>query len=258
MRVLVTFAVESEFAPWRRLRTFREILLKESQGSKGVRVREAQINGHTVWVFLTGMGIKSFDFNVASSMKAAGVDAVLSSGLAGSLNPKHGVLSIVAPMRVGNLRDAQAANVSRSLLELAGNKGASLISALVTANRIIDTAEEKARLSHLADAVDMESFYIVCQSEQQQIPVAVIRAISDGSEEEMPIDFERVLTVDGSIRVAPLLQGLIKEPGKIPGLIRFGRQSRAAAEKLASFLDEYIQALTPELAAVPAAEGASE
>ncbi|MGB2632869.1 MAG: hypothetical protein WAM58_02925 [Candidatus Acidiferrum sp.] len=250
--------MDAEFAPWRKLRAFREIILNESHWSKGGRVQEAQINGHTVWVYLTGMGIRTFDFALASCVKAAGADAVLSSGLAGSLNPKYGVLSIVAPRRVGDLRDATGTNVSKALLELAGNKGANLIDALITANRIIDTAEEKARLSQFADAVDMESMHIVRQFEYKQIPVAVIRAISDGSEEEMPIDFEQCLTADGSIKVMPLLKGLVREPGKIPALIRFGRQSRVAAERLVGFLDEYIQSLTPELLRVHAGQSVSQ
>ena len=258
MRVLVTFAVEAEFAPWRKLRTFREMLLNESHWSKGARVQEAEINGHTVWVYLTGIGIRTFDFNVASCVKAARADTVVSSGLAGSLNPRYGALSIVAPRRVGDLRDATGTNVSKALLELAGNKGANLIDALITADRIIDTIEEKARLSRFADAVDMESLHIVRQFKYEQIPIVVIRAISDGSAEEMPIDFEQCLTADGSIKVMPLLKGLVRKPGKIPALIRFGRQSRVAAERLASFLDEYIQSLTPELLKVHAAQGASQ
>ncbi len=258
MKVLVTFAVDAEFAPWRKLRAFREILLSESPGSKGVRVQEAQINGHTVWVYLTGIGINTFDVQVVSCLKAARADTVLSSGLAGSLNPKYGVLSIVAPRRVGGLRGATGTNISKVLLELAGNKGANLIDALITTDHIIDTPEEKAHLSQFADAVDMESLHIVRQFEYQQIPVVVIRAISDGSEEEMPIDFEQCLTADGSIKVMPLLKGLMREPAKIPALIRFGRQSRVATERLAGFLDEYIQSLTPELLKVHAAQGASQ
>ncbi|MGB7848560.1 MAG: hypothetical protein WBL63_23305 [Candidatus Acidiferrum sp.] len=258
MRVLVTFAVEAEFAPWRKLRAFREKPLNESHWSEGVRVQEAEIEGHTVWVYLTGIGIRCFDFKVATCVKAAGVDAVLSAGLAGSLNPKYGALSIVAPRRVGNLRDASGLAVSKGLLELACTKGATLIGGLLSSDHIVETPEEKARLSQFADAVDMESFHIVDEFVGEQIPVVVIRAISDGIEEEMPIDFEKCLAPDGSIKVVPLLKDLAKEPRKIPALVRFGRQSRAAAGELASFLDDYIQSLTSELLRVKPAEAVSE
>ena len=41
MQVLVTFAVDAEFAPWRKLRAFRETLLSESPGSN-VRVQDGK------------------------------------------------------------------------------------------------------------------------------------------------------------------------------------------------------------------------
>jgi adenosylhomocysteine nucleosidase len=241
MRVLVTFAVEAEFAPWRKLRVFQARKLNQSHWSGGTLVQEAEVGGHTVCIYLTGMGIKCFDSQAASNAKAIGVDAVISSGLAGSLNPKYGPLTVVAPRRVGTLKDSTGLAVSKGLLELAGKKGATLVDGLLSSDRIIDSREEKSRLSQFADTVDMESFHVVQEFVSQQIPVAVIRAISDGIDEELPVDFEKCLTAEGSIKVVPLLKDLARQPGKIPALIRFGKQSKAAAEKLTRFLDEYIQ-----------------
>jgi hypothetical protein len=34
---------------------------------------------------------------------------------------------------------------------------------------------------------------------------------------------------------------LLRNPFALPGLLRFGKQSRRAAERLASFLDAYVQ-----------------
>src|SRR5260370_27483834 len=104
MRILVTFAVEAEFAPWRALRSFRKIRINPKHWSGGVEVNEVQIGGCILRVFLTGIGIKSFDFAVASCLKAAGVDLVLSSGLAGSLKPQYGPAEIAFPRTMGTLR----------------------------------------------------------------------------------------------------------------------------------------------------------
>lgn len=247
MRVLVTFAVDAEFAPWRKLRKFRSCVLSASHWSGGVRVHEAEVGGHTVWVYLTGMGIKSFDFKCAICAKAAGAEAVVSSGLAGSLNSTYSALSVIAPRHVGMLRHAMGLGVTRGLLELAEQKGATLVDGLLTSDRIIDSREEKERLSQFADVVDMESFHVVQAFIEEKIPVGVIRAISDGSEEEMPVDFDKCLKVDGSVKVMPLLRDLAKQPSKLPALIRFSRQSHAAAEKLARFLDSYVLSLTSEM-----------
>jgi hypothetical protein len=43
------------------------------------------------------------------------------------------------------------------------------------------------------------------------------------------------------------LKELLEHPGKVPELVRFGRQSRDAAKELAMFLDGFILALTPDI-----------
>jgi len=245
--VLVTFAVDAEFAPWRKLRKFEESILNPNHYSGGVRVQKAQIGECEVFVFLTGMAIKFFDFEASSCIKDAGIDLAISSGLAGALKDEVPALAIVCPSRTGNLRDAVGTALSKVLLDLAGQKGAILIDGLLTADHIVDSHEEKSRLAVFGDAVDMESFHVVTTFAQDNIPVVVIRGISDGNDEDLPVNFEKCLTPAGSVKIVPLLKDVLVQPSKVPALIRFGRQSRAAAEKLARFLDDYIQALTPEI-----------
>jgi len=247
LKVLVTFAVEAEFAPWRKLRRFRLSTIGAEHWSGGVRVETTAIGDHTVFVFLTGIGIKVFDFATAKCCKEAGVEVVISSGLAGSLKKSLPALTIVCPSRVGGLADATGTAVARPVFQLAVRNKATAIETLLTSSRIIVTHEEKARLGMFADAVDMESGQIVAAFLQEQIPVGVIRAISDGSEDDLPVDFEKCLTSSGRVKPIPLLKELARKPAKVPELIRFGRQSRAAAEKLAAFLDGFIQMLKPEL-----------
>lgn len=243
----MTFAVEAEFAPWRKLRKFRESVLGAKHCSGGVRVETTRIGDHNVHVLGTGMGIRFFDGVIAKCLKEAGVEVVISSGLAGSLKEAYPALTIVCPSRVGGMADATGIAVTRGVFEAAVRCHATAIETLLTSGRIVESQGEKARLSKFADAVDMESLHIVNAFLQEQIPVGVIRAISDGSEEDLPIDFEKCLTSAGRVKTIPLLKELAKKPAKVSELVRFGRQSRAAAGKLASFLDSFIQVLTPEL-----------
>jgi adenosylhomocysteine nucleosidase len=247
MRILVTFAVEAEFAPWRDLRAFKKIRVNPEHWTKGVEVQEVQIGGNTIWVFLTGMGIRIFDFDVASCLKAAGVSLVVSSGLAGSLKPEIAPEEIIAPVRVGTLRDAIGVSLSAGPVSFAERRGAKPISTLLTSDRIIEKQEEKNRLSHFAEAVDMESLHVLEAFTYQSVPVVIIRAISDGSEEDLPVDFTKCLTPEGRLRPGALLKELFERPAKIPELIRFGRQSRSAARKLSLFLDGYLQAMTSDV-----------
>jgi hypothetical protein len=129
---------------------------------------------------------------------------------------------------------------------LAERQGATVIETLLTADHIIDSPAEKARLSQFADAVDMESFHIVHEFSLEAAPVTVIRAISDAANETLPLDFSKILTNTGQVKVAPLLKELVLQPTKIPHLTRFAKQSRQAARNLANFLEVFLRALTPE------------
>ncbi|HXM16788.1 MAG TPA: hypothetical protein VN933_16195 [Candidatus Eremiobacteraceae bacterium] len=247
MFVLVTFAVDAEFAPWRELRRFRKVKLNEKHWSGGADVYETQVGDCCVWVALTGMGIKSFDFKSATCLRSAGLDAIISSGLCGGLKTRYRVGQIVAPKRIATTQDAAGLPTAHSLADLAERQGATIIDTLLTADHIIDSQAEKARLSQFADAVDMESFHIVHEFSLEAAPIIVIRAISDAANETLPLDFSKVLTSTGQVRVAPLLKELVLQPTKIAHLTRFAKQSRQAAKNLANFLEVFLCALTPEL-----------
>src|SRR5260370_26038361 len=76
MRILVTFAVEAEFAPWRKVRQFE----KRADGS--VEYFAARIGGADVNVLLTGVGGKSAWVETTKIFWDGDVDICVSSGLA--------------------------------------------------------------------------------------------------------------------------------------------------------------------------------
>jgi nucleoside phosphorylase len=246
MKVLVTFAVEAEFAPWRALREFKKVRVNEKHYSGGVDVYETRVVDSTVWVVLTGIGIKFFDFEAASCLVDAGVDAIISSGLAGSLKPECVPEEIIAPKRIVSLRGATGAAVTTGLLMLAQEMNAKVVGTMITVDHIVETAGEKKRLSIFGEAVDMESFHVMTGFESNRIPVVTIRAISDAYNEDLPLDFVKCLTPQGAVKPGAVLGHLFRNPTKIPALILFGQQSKAAARKLALFLDGFVKRLTPE------------
>ena len=251
MRILVTFAVEAEFAPWRKFRYFRKVRINENHYTGGVDVFEATIGGCTVWVLFTGIGIKLFDFPIACCFRDAGVDAVVSSGLAGALRADYIVGDVVVPKKVGSLRDVGVVAATPALFEFAERKGATIVATLLTADHIIETSEEKSRIAIFGDAVDMESVHVMKRFSDENLPVITIRAISDVSDEDLPIDFTKTITADGRVKFVSLLKKLVGHPTKIPDLVRFGQQSKGAARKLAAFLDDFVGNLSPELLAQP-------
>jgi adenosylhomocysteine nucleosidase len=247
MRVLVTFAVDAEFAPWRDLRKFRKVTVNAEHYSGGREVHEANIGSSLVWVKLTGIGIKSFDFEEACCFVDAGVEAVISSGLAGALKDHVSLEQIIVPKTVRTLKDVTGLATSRELAHLAERRGATPVKTLLTSDHIIATHEEKTRLAAFGDAVDMESFHVVSEFSAQKAPVGVVRAISDRFDQDLPVDFARVLTQEGRVKPGALFGELVRRPSSIPALVRFGQQSRNAARRLAMFLDGLVGALTPQV-----------
>jgi predicted trehalose synthase len=74
-----------------------------------------------------------------------------------------------------------------------------------------------------------------------------IRAVSDGVGEDLPVDFNRVLTKQGDVSIPRILGEVLRSPQSLPALVRFGQQSRRAADALAKFLDNYLRILVQQL-----------
>jgi len=89
--------------------------------------------------------------------------------------------------------------------------------------------------------VDMESFEIVKEAQAWGARSVVVRAISDSATEDLPINFNVTLSKKQQVSVLKVVRELAKNPLALPALLRFAGQSRKAAEKLAKFLDTYVQ-----------------
>ena len=105
-------------------------------------------------------------------------------------------------------------------------------------NRVASTAAEKRQLweSTHAEAVEMESQTICNICREHQIPCATIRVILDTASEDLPLDFNFLMTADQQMDYRKLAFSLAKSPSKIAALLRLQKQSKAAAQKLAEVL----------------------
>jgi len=141
----------------------------------------------------------------------------------------------------------------KHLVELAVSHGAKTADAFYTATTVLTTAEEKSRLATNADVVEMESFDVVKEGYAWGARGVAIRAISDRSNDDLPIDFNRTISSGHQVSLSRVLAEVAKNPGSLGPLIRFGKQSRRAAEALAQFLEAYVNSLVQrDVTAVPA------
>ena len=237
MRVLVTFAVDAEFAPWRKLRTFK------TRAVGDVSVFEAQIGRAAVDFVVTGMGAENAS-RVTRDVLSDAHDFCIASGFSGALRAEHRIGKVLVAEAVQQLGKAKTLECGRRLVYAARNDGASQVKLFLTADHVVRTAEEKARLAPFADAVDMETFGVLLAAQQVSRPAVAIRVVSDKYDGEIPRDIEMTMDQRGRVLLGGVARYLLTYPVHLPALIRLGRDSRTAAAILANFLEAYIKKLS--------------
>ena len=246
MKVLVTFAVEAEFAAWRKLRTFNLI------DYQGLKLRKTVIGTTEVTVLITGVGSEAagqaMDLMMRMADKDQYFDVCVSSGLAGALCDTLSVGDIIAPKELivelkHTSHGAERLEVDLELRQLALGRGAKNANCLFTTDEILVKASQKKSCSSRAQSVDMESFEIVKAASAWGARSIVLRAISDAATEDMPINFNLTLSDKKQVSLSRVLIQVAKNPLALPALIRFGEQSKRAAALLAAFLEGYLKEL---------------
>ena len=201
---LVCFAVPQEAKP------FQKLLPPQSR----------------VEVLLTGIGPANAERTIQRALREAKPCCVFTCGFAGALNSSLAVGDVVFGKSVSPQMAQQ--------LQAAGAKQASFIST----DRVVITSAEKLALyrEKAADAVEMESAVIERICRESGIECVVLRAISDGACEDLPLDFNALMTADQKLDSMKLAKAIWRRPQKIPALMRLGKNSAQAAEKLAQTL----------------------
>ena len=230
MRILVTFAVDWEFKPWRRLGRF------QPSPANG-RVFFAQTAGNDITVVLTGIGAA----NAARAISFTDYrpDVCIASGLAGGLKPQHRSGEILAARRVR----AESAGISyecdEALFSAAVECGAKPVDQFISSGHVVRTAREKLRLGNLADAVEMEAFAVMQGMSELGVPCVAVRALADPADMDVPCDFDRALDDSGRIRFVQVLSQVAGDPRRVWPLAQLGLRSTRAATALARYLESY-------------------
>ena len=239
MKILVTFAVRSEFRPWQRRRSFLRL-------PGDWPVFEAMFGGARVRAILTGMG-QGHALKAVQRSFADKPDICISTGLAGSLRSGYRPGDILAARLVGEVGEPVAVASHRGLLSTAVDCGARQIERMTTSKTLVARAEQKRELGSQAEAVDMESYTILAEAARCGVPAVAIRAISDTHDFDMPYDFEKTRDAQGQIRVMGVVSQVMRRPTGLPDLLRLARDSRVASRRLAAFLDTFAGTMADRL-----------
>ena len=190
---------------------------------------EARIACRLGWAVTTGGGTASGAEAAARLMVAQGATALVSFGLAGGLDPTLRAGDIIAPRRVVTLDRSFDAS-----LALAARLGGASEHALFGGNAIVATAREK-RVLHAATgaaAIDLESGAVARVAAEHGLPFAVLRAICDPAERDLPPAALLALDRAGAIGLGRVLASVFAHPFQIGGLIALASDAARARRTL--------------------------
>jgi adenosylhomocysteine nucleosidase len=237
MKILVTFAVATEFAAWRRQHDFRQV------AHEPFALYVSEIAGNAVRVVLTGMGTAAATEATRWALTSP-ADICISSGFAGALNPELALGTVVAGRVVLRAERELAVASDHQLIAVAHDAGARQVDRFLTSEHLIADTTQKVALAGEADAVEMESFVILAEAARHGVRAAAIRSVSDMASYSLPYDFDQARDARGQMRLSVLMRQVLRQPQHLPALLRFARDCRFAARQLADFLDGYLQLLS--------------
>lgn len=195
--------------------------------SQEAKAFQRMVRGRSgVLVQLTGMGARNAEQAIRAVLRTVQPIRVFTCGFAGALNPDLNIGDVVFTTRVPPSMAQR--------LQSAGARQA----AFTGTELVVTTAVQKRALYEQADAdvVEMESATIERVCRETGIECITVRAISDTAHEDLPLDFNKLMTTDQKLDPAKLALEILRRPQKIPALLRLGKNSSIAAEQIAKVL----------------------
>jgi adenosylhomocysteine nucleosidase len=175
---------------------------------------------------------------------------VVNVGLAGALSASLAVGDIVVAREIrGRDRgfDAAASPLFRTAVRLDPVH----VGTAITVDEIVCKATDKRRLAESSGVratawVDMESAAIAAVCDELQIPYLAVRAISDGFDEDLPVDFNRCRDAGGRVSAHRVIQAAAMRPRAFKGLLELKRRAELCADRLARFTRRLLEEMMNE------------
>jgi adenosylhomocysteine nucleosidase len=190
---------------------------------------EARIAARFGGVVAIGGGTASGAAEAASRLVRDGATALVSFGLAGGLDPalRPGMVVVPDTVVAGGRRFAADAGLAVRFGGLTGH-------CLLAGDAIAADAEAKRGLYAAtgAQAIDLESGSVARMAFEHRLPFAVVRAICDPAERDLPPAALVALDQAGAIGLLAVLRSVARRPAQIPGLLALGRDAARARRAL--------------------------
>jgi adenosylhomocysteine nucleosidase len=243
LRVAVLYALADE------VRYCRQILQPIEEAPAGVNISGRQVgssksaNGALAGSLCIGVGAECAAQNTERLLiQNPSTRAIVVVGYAGGLSRSVEPGSLIIAESVSNAGSEHLYTPDPALLAAASEVWPpgfrAKIGALVTADRVLVRASEKELIARSTNAlaVDMESAGAAAVATEYGVPWLAVRVITDGVNDDLPLDFNALANPDGSVNRGRIVAETLLHPWKIPALVRLGSRSSLASRRLAEFL----------------------
>ena len=190
---------------------------------------EAKIAQRRFSMIETGGGTSAGAEAAARRLIDRGARGLISFGLAGGVDPALRPGTVIVPEAV--LTHAGAVPVSAELARCLAQTSSHR---LLGGDRVVASASQKQTLwlTSGCSAVDLESGPVALAAVAHRLPFAVLRAICDPAERDLPPAALSALNDRGAIGLMRVIASVIAHPGQIPPLLSLARDATAARQAL--------------------------
>lgn len=234
----IVAALSIEVAPF--VATLRDV--RKYRGPRHTIV-EGECGGRLVALIHSGPGRKAARQATQLLMEGHRPSWVVSAGFAGALSAELKRNDLVLATEIVEEETADRIAVDVRVDE--GDSGPRA-GRLITVDRIIRTAAEKAELGrrHDADIVDMETSAVARLCGERNQRFLSVRVVSDDAGSDLPPEILTILGRSGGYRVGAAVGAIWKRPSSVFDLLGLREHAMEAADRLAKALGEIVPRLS--------------
>lgn len=169
---------------------------------------------------------------MVAELSSSKLEAVVSTGYCGAIDPSLQPLQIVVATRIIN-------GVTNEVFECASvtADGEFVSGTLLSQNEVAHNVAAKERLRGAgAIAVDMEAAGIAARAQRAGLPFTCIKVVSDGALESLPLNFNEMRTKEGRLARGKIVIHAVTHPNVVPALFRLKKRAEDAAKILGEFI----------------------
>lgn len=237
-RPAVVTALPEEIEPFRRIIPG----VAEVPHSGAGRFYAGQLTSQDVLLGWTGDGRRAAREGIEALFAEHEVSHLLVMGVAGGLTEGLGFGHLVVAREVRDAEGVVEPGPDPVWIERAMNLPGLREAVVYSHDRIVSTAAEKDALGRRllgesetrtgAAVVDLETATFARTAAAHGVPYTAIRAVSDGPNEDLPVDFNRFLDGDGRTRRGRVALYALTHPGLIVRLLNLRARVRWCARRL--------------------------